>query len=190
MKISETAEVLTKIAAYDRRTLGDADVIAWHDLIDDLDRDDALEAVKRWYSKSADWMMPAHLRSLVRDIVEERERAARSTGWAPGQAGVPKAEAMPEIAGPVAEGDLKPEIRALLASVRDMLPEGSREKLMPRMVAWEKEHKAYVRVRDAEPNPYYQGPRGTHAECVMGERCKVFADLRHAPTGGGMLADS
>jgi hypothetical protein len=63
---------------------------------------------------------------------------------------------VPEISGPVAESELTAPVRALLDSVRAMLPEGSREQLMPRRVAWEKEHRAYVRVRDSEPNPYYR----------------------------------
>lgn len=156
MNLSQTAELLTAIASYDRRKLGEADVIAWQKLLTDVSLADGIEAVERYYAENTDWMMPAHLRRLVRDIVREREDAARATGWAAGQAGVPKDQAMPEIAGPIAEGELKPEIRALLASVRAMLPEGSRDKLMPRTVAWEKEHAAYRRTRSAQPNPAYR----------------------------------
>lgn len=154
MRIDETAEVLTKIAAYDRRKLGQADVRAWHAVISDVEKDDAMAAVERWYAEETDWMMPAHLRRIVRDIV--RERASAAAKWAPGQYGIPKAEPMPEISGPIAEGELTPEVRNLLASVRAMLPEGSRDALMPRTVAWEQEQAAYRRHLHAVPNAHYR----------------------------------
>lgn len=163
MRIDETAEVLTKIAAYDRRKLGEADVRAWHAVINDVEKADAMAAVERWYAEETDWMMPAHLRRIVRDIV--RERASAAAKWAPGQYGIPKAEPMPEISGPVSEGELTPEVRNLLASVRAMLPEGSREALMPRTVAWEQEQAAYQRHLHAVSNPHYR-PRGDVQTCM------------------------
>jgi hypothetical protein len=156
VNLSETALVLAQMQAYDQRTVGDSDVIAWHSLLVDAPFEDCQEAVRRHYAENTDRIMPAHVRRLVRDIHGERAAMARSTGWAAGQAGVPKGQAVPEISGPVAESELTAPVRALLDSVRAMLPEGSREQLMPRRVAWEKEHRAYVRVRDSEPNPYYR----------------------------------
>jgi hypothetical protein len=100
--------------------------------------------------------MPAHIRRRVGAWKADQRRAERHTGWAAGQAGVPKDQIMPEISGPIAEGELTAPVRALLESVRAMLPEGSREALMPRRVAWEEEHKAYRRQRDAQPNPHYR----------------------------------
>lgn len=156
MNLSETADLLTAMSAFDRRTIGDGDVIAWQAVLPDAAFADALEAVKRYYAEHTEWMMPAHVRRLIRDIIGEREAAARATGWAPGQAGVPKDQAMPEIAGPIEETALTPQVRALLDSVRAMLPEGSREALMPRTVAWEKAHAAYRRAQNGEPNPHYR----------------------------------
>jgi len=162
VNLSQTAELLTAIASYDRRKLGEADVVAWQKLMVDVDLADGLEAVERYYAEQTDWMMPAHVRRLVRDIVNEREAEARATGWAPGQAGVPKDQAMPEIEGtPGWFADAVQKVAAssakeILAELRQRLPEGSREALMPRTVAWEKEHRAYLRVRDSEPNPHYK----------------------------------
>jgi len=158
MNLSETARLLTTIAAFSNRTVGEADVVAWQSVLPDVVLADAEEAVRRHYAEHTEWLMPAHIRRLVRDIHAERDAAARATGWAPGQAGVPKAEAVPEISGPIAEGELTAPVRALLDSVRAMLPEGSREALMPRRVAWEREHAAFVRVRDGQPNPLYRPP--------------------------------
>lgn len=156
MNLSETARLLGAMAAFDRRTVGDADVIAWQAVMEDIPFADALTAVKQHYSEGEAWLMPVHIRQAVKAMQEQRREAARATGWAPGQAGVPKDQAMPEIAGPVVEGELTAPVRALLESVRAMLPEGSREALMPRRVAWEEEHKAYRRQRDAQPNPHYR----------------------------------
>lgn len=159
MNLSEAADLLTAMSAFDRRTIGDGDVIAWQAVLSDAPFGDCLEAVKRHYAEHTEWMMPAHVRRLVRDIHGEREAMARATGWAPGQYGVPKADAMPEIAGPVAEEALTPQVRDLLRSMGIHLPEGSREALMPRRVAWEREQRAYLRVRDGEPNPFYRPNR-------------------------------
>jgi hypothetical protein len=166
VNLSETARLLTAIASFNNRTIGEADVEAWQSVLPDVELADAMEAVKRYYAESTDWMMPAHVRRLVRDIHGEREMAARHTGWAPGQAGVPKDQALPEVTtvGRLALEALSSEVADLIAQVRTMLPEGSREALMPRRVAWEREHKAYVRVRDSEPNPHYKPNAARTAE--------------------------
>ena len=80
MTKTETAELLTVIAAFDRRTLGDADVEAWHLIIADLDRDDCAEAVKHHYATRRDWLMPADVRAFAVDAARRRqgrERLAR-----------------------------------------------------------------------------------------------------------------
>jgi hypothetical protein len=156
MNLKETNQALALAQAFDRRTVGEMDVRAWHSVLGDLDAADVMEAVRHHYASETDWIMPGHVRRIAMQLVEARARAALSTGWAPGQYGVPKADAMPEIAGPVAEGELTPEVRNLLASVRAMLPVGSREALMPRTVAWEQEHAAYERHLHAVPNPHYR----------------------------------
>lgn len=77
MNLAETARVLAWAAAYDRRTVGEMDVQAWHKACGDLDVDDALEAVTRWYADRADWLMPSHLREAVRLVRADRARAER-----------------------------------------------------------------------------------------------------------------
>lgn len=158
MNLSETADLLTAMSAFDRRTIGDGDVIAWQAVLSDASFEDCVEAVKRYYAEQTEWMMPAHVRHLVRDILREREAMARATGWAPGQAGVPKDQALPEV--PTGErlalSDLPAAVADLISRVRADLPEGSREALMPRRVAWEREHRAFLRTRDGEPNPLYK----------------------------------
>jgi hypothetical protein len=155
---AETARLLAAIAAFNNRTIGEADVEAWQSVLPDVEYADALEAVKRHYAEHTEWLMPAHVRRNVRDIVQERFVMAQSTGWAPGQAGVPKDQAMPEVSTDerLALSDLPAAVADLVARVRADLPEGSREALMPRRVAWEREHQAFVKMRDATPNPLYK----------------------------------
>jgi hypothetical protein len=72
---AEVVDVLAKCAAFDRRTVGEADVMAWHEVLADLDRDEALAAVTAHYRDSTEWLQPAHIRRLARTAREERRRA-------------------------------------------------------------------------------------------------------------------
>lgn len=72
MTRAETALLLAQCAAFDRRTIGDADVIAWHAALNDVAYEDAQTAVVEHYRDSLDYLMPAHVRATVR-----RMRTAR-----------------------------------------------------------------------------------------------------------------
>jgi hypothetical protein len=62
MTKTEMAMVLTKASAFDLRTVGDADVEAWHECIGDrISFDAAMERVTEHYRHSTDRLMPAHL---------------------------------------------------------------------------------------------------------------------------------
>lgn len=176
MNLSETARLLSAMSAYDRRTIGDGDVIAWQAVLPDAAFEDCLEAVKQHYAEQTDWMMPAHVRRAVRDI----ERARQMSPWAPGQHGVPRDEAVPEVTpgGRLALSDLPAAVAELVARVRADLPEGSREALMPRTVAWEREHAAFLRTQSAEPNPHYR-PRAV--ECADPENCYAMDHAHNYP---------
>jgi hypothetical protein len=154
VNLSETARLLSAMSAYDRRTIGDGDVIAWQAVLPDASFEDCLTAVKDYYAEQTEWMMPAHVRRLVRDI----ERARQVSKWAPGQHGVLREQAYPEITSGarLTMADLSPDVVDLLAQLRAALPEGSREALAPRTVAWEREQRGQQRQRAAEPNPHYK----------------------------------
>jgi hypothetical protein len=77
MTPSEVALVLSKAASYDRRTLGEADVAAWYEAIDDLALDTALAAVARHYRQTTEWLMPADVRRHAADIRREQGRQLR-----------------------------------------------------------------------------------------------------------------
>ncbi|MGS2645908.1 zinc finger domain-containing protein [Streptosporangium sp. G12] len=76
MTHDEVIDLLTTAAAYDRRKVGEADVIAWHAAVGDLDYPDAQTAVVGHYTETTDWLMPAHVRVRVKAIRARRlERA-------------------------------------------------------------------------------------------------------------------
>jgi len=71
----QAGQVLAKCASYDRRKTGDADTIAWLQVLGDLPYDDCIAAVVAHYTDSTDWIMPAHVRRRVRDIRDARLEA-------------------------------------------------------------------------------------------------------------------
>ncbi len=72
MTLDETVDLLTTAAAYDRRTVGEADAIAWHAAVGDLQFGDSRDAVVAHYTETADWLMPAHVRNRVMAIRNRR----------------------------------------------------------------------------------------------------------------------
>jgi len=164
MNLTETTQALALAQAFDLRTVGEADVLAWHSVLGDAPAADVMEAIRRHYAEHTERVMPAHVRRTIRDI--ERERQAPR--WAAGQAGVPHDEPLPQLTGRVEEGHLSVEMRALIRELlAERFPDASREKLMPRQVYWEREHRAYTRA--AEPNPRYR-PQAVRPES-LGDLC-------------------
>lgn len=85
MKRSEVAALLTMMAAYDRRTIGEADVIAWHAALDGhVLPGIAREAIIRHYRRSSDWLDPARLLAEAKVIRKERLDVAGAPDFPPG----------------------------------------------------------------------------------------------------------
>lgn len=74
MNLTETAALLTLIASYDRRTIGEADVRAWHEILDDVPAADARAAVLAYYRRTREWIMPADIRGHFDDLRADRAR--------------------------------------------------------------------------------------------------------------------
>lgn len=117
MNKAECAQLLTVVATYDRRTLGETDVVAWQQALGDLRFEECRDAVVKHYATATDWVMPAHVRRLVlaarqdnamralparddlvpqpswfRSTVEEhkkRTRALNEERWKPGKGPMP-----------------------------------------------------------------------------------------------------
>lgn len=72
MNRAEVAALLTLAAAYDRRTIGEAEVLAWHAIVDDLSFAEGERALRAHYAETERFAMPSDVRK--RAIVERRRR--------------------------------------------------------------------------------------------------------------------
>lgn len=147
MNLQETTRVLAKAQAFDRRTIGEADIRAWHEALEDVDAVDALNAVTAHYRATADWLMPAHIRTLAAQAARERHRLEREQLEAT-QTRTLAAEAQHTE-------DRSEQVQDLVASLRQQLPDGDARKLRPRAHYWRQRQRAN---RPAEANPLYQVP--------------------------------
>lgn len=68
----EAAVLLGVCAAYDRRTIGEADAIAWSQALDDITLDEGRQAVVAHYRDHREWIMPADVRARVRRARDRR----------------------------------------------------------------------------------------------------------------------
>jgi hypothetical protein len=80
----ETADILTAIASFDLRTVGESDIVAWHAVIGELDKALALEAVVLHHKTNTERIKPAHLIGIAKQI--RRERAERENADAEARA--------------------------------------------------------------------------------------------------------
>ncbi len=74
------ALVLAKAAAFDGRTIGDADIEAWHECIGQLGFDAAMAKVTEHFRQSRERLMPADLMPAARtdeDMWAARRKALR-----------------------------------------------------------------------------------------------------------------
>ena len=77
MKRSEVSILLTKIAAFDQRTIGNADVEAWSEALGDaVGLADSLDAVTKHFRSSADRLMPIHILNAAGGIRRDRLQRA------------------------------------------------------------------------------------------------------------------
>lgn len=72
MNITDTAQVLAKIQAFNNRTFDQPAMQAWHETIGDLDLPDCLQAVSDYFRASKEWIMPSDIRSIVMGIRNSR----------------------------------------------------------------------------------------------------------------------
>ena len=74
MDISQTGIILAKIALIENREATNETIRAWHEIIQDLVFDDAMEALVRHYRHSTDSVKPAHIVRGAKDVKEERKK--------------------------------------------------------------------------------------------------------------------
>lgn len=80
MTPAEAAVALSLCAAYDRRTIGEADARAWAEALPDIRLEDARAAIVRHYRERRDWIMPADVLGLVRIVRRDRIIEAECRG--------------------------------------------------------------------------------------------------------------
>lgn len=67
MNRAQIVDLLTYAAACDQRTIGDSDVLVWHDMLGAIDFDAALSAMRQHYRRNPDVRLkPGHLWQLCR----------------------------------------------------------------------------------------------------------------------------
>src|SRR5688572_30985013 len=76
MTPADVARVLASAAAFDRRTVGEFDVAAWHKVIGHLPLADAIEAVARHYGNTRQWIMPSDV--IQNALALRNERASKN----------------------------------------------------------------------------------------------------------------
>lgn len=83
MNLSGAARVLAAAAAFDKRTVGEADAVAWADALHHLEPTDCIRAVGDHYARTNEYLMPHHIRVRVREIIRERQDRAATTRGLP-----------------------------------------------------------------------------------------------------------
>lgn len=118
MNLAETHDLLAFAAAVDNRRVDDASVAAWQAILPDVDPTDAIEAVRRHFGNSHDYLTPVHVKEGAANIADERRRErihALDTA---------RAEQQRALAPPVVSTeDRSDEVKALVASVVASLPQ-------------------------------------------------------------------
>jgi len=77
MTPEETGKLLGICAAYDRRTVGEIDVLAWYRVLGDLPYTSCEAAVVAHYTTKREWIMPADIRSAVKRAQHAAEDHSR-----------------------------------------------------------------------------------------------------------------
>jgi hypothetical protein len=146
VNLAETSRLLTFVARCDNRRVDDATVTAWQSIIGDVPFGDGMEAARRHFATSTDYLMPVHIRRLSAEIDQERRRAIRV------------AKELAAAADEAANvSDRKGDVMALLAELRDTLPPGDPDKLRrAEWVEWERNQDRAAKAA-AEPNPHFTG---------------------------------
>jgi len=144
VNLAETHALLTLAATLDNRRFDDAAVVAWQEILADQPFDDCRTAVIRHFASTTDYLLPAHVIRGATELDRERRRQHREARERDGQRAL---EADPT------RRDRSAEVRALIAELRDSLPEGDPDKL--RRAEWLEADRRRERLAKAEPNPHY-----------------------------------
>jgi len=74
MDIKQTGVILAKIALIENREATNETILAWHEILSDLNYEDSLEALVQHYRHSTESCKPAHIVRGARAIKEEKKK--------------------------------------------------------------------------------------------------------------------
>ncbi|MFB6846234.1 hypothetical protein ACFCXS_15415 [Streptomyces sp. NPDC056373] len=114
MTPADAAELLTLCAAFDRRTVGEADARAWAAALNSVPLDDdARAAVARHYAETDRWITPAHVLQQRAKIRRDRlDRANVLYEGRPGETGAESIASRRALERAVADGRIAPQSAA------------------------------------------------------------------------------
>jgi hypothetical protein len=92
MNRTEAGVLLAVAAAFDSRTIGEADAMAWASALPDVAFDDARDAVIGHYADTTDRIMPAHVKARVRALRRDRITVAPGEGSVAYETEIPDAD--------------------------------------------------------------------------------------------------
>lgn len=144
MNLAETHDLLTLAATLDRRRFDDATVVAWQEILADQPFDDCRTAVVRHFASTTDYLMPVHVLRGAAELDRHRRQLAREAS---------EQRSMLALASDPTRRDRSEQTQALIAELRDSLPEGDPDKL--RRKEWLEVDRRRERMANAEPNPHY-----------------------------------
>lgn len=111
MRLTETGALLALISAYDNRQFNEETTAAWYDLLGPYTLAEAKHAVKKHYSETRDWLMPADVLRIIK--TERRARLAKVETIVPSRADMTDTAAelatTKALSKAIASGQLTPE---------------------------------------------------------------------------------
>lgn len=150
MNLTETAQLLALAKQFDNRNYDKVTVAAWQELLDDIDYRDAVEAVKRHFMESTEYLKLAHIRTGAQTIANRRLGRQRAAEL--------EQQRRLELEGPPRHGtpprERSEELAQMLRDLADKLGPGRPDQL--RYIDPELKPRAQVRTADA-PNPAFTG---------------------------------
>lgn len=139
MNRAEVAQLLAYAAAFDKRTIGDADVLAWYDVLDRTPYEPAKAAVREWYREHPEPVTPAHIHRVMRGSDSDRSPAYRplreaieAADRAAGGSSMPALPAGPEARAAAAEARARLTEALDLVAARRVIPEDSPTGYVPK----------------------------------------------------------
>lgn len=80
MNGSQVALILAKAQAFDNRTVGETNIGAWQEALEDVDFEQAMTAVTEHYRDSTDWLMPSHIVKKIADVKFQQRIKLKAAG--------------------------------------------------------------------------------------------------------------